>query len=433
METLSHVTDVGPLKAELPRAIRGELRIAPDAYRRFLYGWKGGASDNWDELGVACEMVNLWRGHPTDAGEAAVVAFLRAKLADRRFMQKEFGSWIYLDLHVEPTLVQLAVARRLAETASEPWAELVEGLTDWLRALCGWLAWTGCWGAGRTWTRQVAEGGPGALLLVGRGDYNQRVGGALYCTLTGKRSWHWDEEWRHNLSAPIYLSRLGLGERRTGGDILPIEILEAIRDAFGYELEVLTRTEQQLVGAAIRNDASALKWATRLIGDWLPAEPVVVVRAAHGVSMTMLEAGKAPTATMYHCGWADDATTYAAGACNGLRGAQAEQVEAGMAAIDLELRKGFCKRTSGPERVEVGFQLPTGDLVAVLRAGNGKPLHATYYIGGVEQPDESAPKPPAPGPQPPPPKPNPKRQRSAKWLPLLIAAGVVALLVLRGC
>lgn len=395
----------------MPDAVRREVRLDPSAYARFTYGWKGGASANWDEVACACDLVNLLYGFSTTTNEGTLLGWLRAKLADRRFMGTEFGTWVYLRHHVEPTLIQLAVSQRLAESRPDPWAEIAEGLTDWLRALVGYLAWTGCWGPGHTWSNAVATDGPGARLLVGKGGPNVRHGGARYSVLAGKRSWHYGGgEWTRNLHAPIYLSALGLGEDRTGGDILPLGTVEAIRAALGWDGMVLTKQERALVAAAITNDESALKWARReLIGDWAPAERVVIVRTTDGVDQMLLAAGKSPTATVYYSGWRSNGTTYAAGACPGGRGAHGEQIEPGLVAFDIANRSGYCQRISGEPRPVVPFGLSPGPLVAVLEIGGGVPTVEHYFIDGQPAP-APAPEPvPTPGPAPAPAPRPPKR------------------------
>lgn len=403
-----HGDRIDELTTWLPAALRGEVRIDPSAYVRFSYDLKGGASDNWDEVFIACELINLLYGYVTVYSEGEIIGWIRNKLLDRRFMQKEFGAWVYLRHHVEPTIAQLAVCRHLSTLRSDPWTELAAGLDEWLRALCGWVTVTGCWGQGQDWGKGPHEG-PGARLLTGRGGPNPRHGGARYSVLAGKRSWHYDtkdREWTRNLSAPIYLSRLALRERRTGGDMLPVEILEAVKAKFGYDLDVLTPRESELVAAAITNDISALKWAVReLIRDWLPAERNVVVRTERGVGQMMLAAGKSPTASVYYSDWLSDGTTHAAGCDPGLRGAHGEQIEPGMVSYDIGNRAGYCVRTDGDPRPIVQFPLPPGPLVAVLEFGGGAPTVERYFVNGVEQPSAPPPAPPAP------PVPDEERER----------------------
>ena len=405
--------DIGPLWLRVPDALRGTVRIDPSAYERFSYRWDGGASDNWDEVACALDLINFWHGQPMIGSLAKLELFLSRKLSDKRFMQKEFGSWIYVDLHAGPTIVQYVVARRLAQQGSAAWSRIAAGLREWLRALIGWLTLTGCWGPGKTWTKAVAKDGPGARLLVGRGDYSKRTNGVTYCVLAGKRSWDFDDEWKENAFALVLLSDLGFGVRSSKGDIWASQakFMRAIEDLFG-PLDLITSAERQLIVAATRNDLSAIQWTIEnLVGDWLPAELVCVVRTERGVSITMYEAQKAPTATIYHSGWDDDGTTYAAGACNGLRGAHGEQIEAGMAEIDLEARTGFCRRTSGPDRVRVDFPLPKGPLVAVIQASHSTGVDARYYRGGVRYVPGALP--PSGGVQIPPAAPKPPRRR--RW------------------
>ncbi len=380
--------DIGPLWARAAEAIRGEIILAPSTYAWLSYNLQGGASDNWDEVYTALELVNVQRGQPVGTSLGALAGFLRVQLADLRFMQKEFGSWVYLEMHAEPRIVQYGVARLLAVRDPATWKPIAEGLRGWLRALVGWLAFFGCWGPGRRWGAVVATSGPGARLLVGKGAFSIRTGEIPWCTLTGKRSWDCKGgEWRENVFAPTLLATLGLGKRSGSGDIMKgtLGFLAAVEGWLGGPLVILTREEEARVEAAIHNDVAALQWVVEhLIGDWLPAEPIFGLRTTGGVSMTMLASGKSATATMQHCGWSADGTTYAAGADNGLRGGHGEQIEETMAAVDLVTRTGFCQRTTGPDRVRVDFPLPAGDLVAVLEAQHGVGLNARWFRDGAE-------------------------------------------------
>lgn len=379
--------DIGPLWARAPEAIRGEIILAPSAYAWLSYGLQGGASDNWDEVYTALELVNLQRGQPIGTSLGRLTDFLRVQLADRRFMQKEFGSWVYLEMHAGPRIVQYGVARLLAVRDPATWQPIADGLRGWLRALVGWLAYFGCWGPGRRWGAQVGSEGPGARLLVGKGAYSIRTGEIPWCALGGMRSWDFKGEWRENVFAPTFLWTLGLGHRDGRGDILKaiLGLIAAVEGWLGGPLVILTREEEARVLAATHNDVAALQWVVEhLIGDWLPAQPIVGVRTARGVSSTMLAAPKSATAAMQHCGWTDDGTTYAAGADNGLRGGHGEQIEETMAAIDLAARTGYCQRTTGPDRVRVDFPLPAGDLVSVLEAQHGVGLKARWFRDGVE-------------------------------------------------
>lgn len=387
VETITQGRDIGPLWLRVPEAIAGAIVIAPSAYLRLTYGYTGGASDNWDEVAVSLDLVNWMRRQPVAAPISVLLAFVRAKLQDRRMMQKEFGSWIYLDMHATPAVVQYAIARKMALTDPGTWQPIADGLRGWLRALVGWLAWTGCWGPGKQWAQDVATAGPGARLLVGRGGYSKRVGAVAWTTLCGKRSWEFSGEWRENAFGPMLLSFLGLGIRLRQGDIWKSfnALIDAVEKTYGVPIEVLTPAERSTVLAATRNDVTALAWvAENLIGDWLPADPTITIRAARGVSHTHLEADKAATATLYHCGWDEDGTTYGAGACTGGRGGHGEQIEPGHARVDLASRTGFCQRTEGPDRVRVGFPLPKGDLVAVLEAQHGRGRRARFFRNGVE-------------------------------------------------
>jgi len=379
--------DIGPLWSLSPKAIKGEIILAPTSYQWLSYGLHGGSSDNWDEVYVALDLVNLQRSQPTGFDIGSLLSFLQVQMADKRMMQKEFGSWVYLEMHAEPRIVQYAVARLLAARGISGWAEVATGLRSWLRALVGWLAVTGCWGPGKGWGKTVGSTGPGARLLVGKGDYSKRTGAVPYCTMTGKRSWDFKGEWRENVFAPTLLSVLGLGTRSGHGDIIEgtLVFIAAVEGWLGGPLVILTREEEARVLAATRNDVSALQWCvTDLIGDWLPADPFVVVRTEQGVGSVLLLADKSPTAAMQYCGWSQDGTTYAAGADNGLRGAHGEQVENSMAAIDLSARTGYCQRTTGPDRVRVDFPLPSGPLVCVIDAQHGTGLKARWFNHGVE-------------------------------------------------
>lgn len=388
--------DIGPLWARAAAAIRGEIVLAPTAYAWLSYDLQGGASDNWDEVYVALDLVNLQRGQPIGTAIGRLAQFLEIQLANRRFMQKEFGSWVYLEMHAEPRIVQYGVARLLAARDPATWKPIADGLRGWLRALVGWLAVFGCWGPGKRWGAQVGTEGPGARLLVGKGAVSIRTGEILWCVLTGKRSWHFEGEWRENVFAPALLWTLGLGHRDGRGDIMKavLGLIAAAEGWLGGPLVVLTLEEEARVLAATHNDVAALRWCCEhLIGDWLPAEPIVGMRTVHGVSMTMLEAGKSATAAMQHCGWLDDGTTFAAGADNGGRGGHGEQIEETKAVVDLAGRRGYCQRTSGPDRVRVDFPLPPGDLVMVLEAQHGVGLRTRWFEGGHELPPDTAPDP----------------------------------------
>lgn len=424
--------DIGTLWSFISAAVRKEVRIDPDAYRPFAGDWNGTPSGNWDEVAAACELVNIMHGFPTLSPPAKVLGWLRAKLSDKRFMTSEFGSWIYLNFHVEPTVVQLAVCRYMAAIHTDPWAELANGLEEWMRALCGWLTVTGCWGGGRVWDGKMASSGPGARLLTGSGAMSPRHGGALYSVLAGKRSWHYAGHWTANNFAPIFLSWFALRERRTGGDILPLQVCEAIRSSLGYDLNVLTEAEASRCAAAIRNDLDALEWALReLIADWLPAERIVVIRTTRGVAIIVLSAGKHATATVYYSDWWEDGTTHAAGADDGLRGAQGEHVFPGMAHYDIATRAGYCVRVDGEPRPIVPFELPPGDLVVVLEIGGGQPTVEHWFQAGKPRPEEP---PPAPGPSPSPPSPRPaEKRRKRSWVPLALIPVAALLIYLTTC
>lgn len=416
IDTLPH--DIGPLWGRAPEAIRGEIILAPSAYNWLSYGLQGGASDNWDEVYVALELVNLQRSQPIGTSAPRLAEFLRVQLANRRFMQKEFGSWVYLEMHAGPRIVQYGVARLLAERDPGTWRPIADGLRGWLRALVGWLAYFGCWGPGRNWGAVVGSEGPGARLLVGKGAYSIRTGEIPWCTLTGKRSWDYKGDWRDNVFAPAFLWALGLGHRDGRGDIMKaiLGLIAAVEGWLGGPLVILTREEEARVLTATHNDLAALRWVVEhLIGDWLPAEPIVGVRTVRGVSCTMLEAAKSATAAMQHCGWTDDGTTYAAGADNGLRGGRGEQIEETMAAVDLVTRTGFCQRTTGPDRVRVNFPLPPGELVSVLHAQHGKGLQVSWWQNGQEVRDPVVPLPPVDHGGVDPTRPETQRERKSRF------------------
>lgn len=430
MKVIEGKQGIGPLWGRVAEAIRGQVRIAPSAYDQLAYNLGGGSSDNWDETFVAIDLLNIWRKQDHVNALAELAEFLRVKLVNKRFGQKEFGSWEYLSLHTAPTILQCVLARKFAAQDPATWVPIAAGLREWLRALVGWLAVTGCWGPGKTWTDKVAKSGPGARLLVGTGDYFKRIGGATYSVFCGKRSFEmYKGKWRLAYAAPMYLSDLGLGVRPKKGDVAVghRNFMKAVESLAGGPLDILSASERALVLAATRNDVSALQWCvTELIRDWLPAEPVVIVRTDHGVSCTMLEAGGSPTATMYHSGWDDDGTTYACGADDGLRGGHAEHVEPGRAEIDIAARTGWCQRTKGEPRPRIEFPLPKGALVAVLEAQFGVGIKARYYRNGVE----IVPAPPiiVPGPGPiAPPKPTATKKNHT---PLIIGGVIVAIVIL---
>lgn len=399
-KVISGRMDIGDVWVHIEDAITGDVRIDPSAYRRLTYNYAGGASDNWDEVAAAIDLVNLRRNQSATATLGNVLEFLQKKIADRRFMQKEFGSWIYTDLHFEPTVVQYAELRKRGNL------ELAAGLRAWLRALGGYLAWAGCWGPGKTWAKAVSKGGPGARLLVGRGAYNPRTDGVPHSVFTGKRSWHFEGDWTQSIFAPVLLSSLCFGIRPKRGDLWKSHnrFLDTIEATYG-PLGIFTPAEQLRLLDATKNDIAALEWCrTKLIGDWLPAEKNTFIRTEHGVGQVLHEAKKTATAPTYYSGWDDDGTTYAAGADNGGRGGRGEQIEDGRADFDLATRTGWCQRTTGPDRVRVDFPLPVGDLVAVLTAQHSKGSAVTYYRNGVaisgppaptspQQPGTIAPKP----------------------------------------
>lgn len=384
-QAISGRIDIGPLWLYMPEALRGSIIIKPSAYSRLTYNYRGGASKNWDLTAAAIDLANFYLRNEMTAPIETIASFLEEQNANRRFMYTEFGSWIYLDLHAGPKLLHYAIARHLGAAGDARWSAIAAGLRLWLRALVGWLAISGTWGPGRTWGRVVGRSGPGARLLVGRDEFSKRIGGVPYCVLAGKRSWDFDDDWKENVFAPVLLSDLGFGIRAQSGDIWKSHnrLMATIESIFGA-FDILTPAERQKVVAATRNDVGALEWCiSELIRDFLPNEPIVLVRSETGVAIAMLEAAKAPTASIYCSGWEEDGTIYAAGACNGLRGPHGEQVEAGRAEIDLETRSGFCQRTSGPDRVRVDFPLPKGPLVAVIRAQYGTGISREFYRSGV--------------------------------------------------
>jgi hypothetical protein len=345
------------------------------------------------------------RRQPATVALPVLAEFLRDKLGNKRWMQKEFGAWVYIRLHVEPTILQWRCAQRFADADPATWAPIRDGLREWLRATIGWLAVTGCWGPGRSWIEAESKRGPGARLFVGKGDFGGRSGGGPHCVLAGKRSWDWlGSGWYEGFWPPILLSSLGLGERH-GGDVWlgHKQFLDSIESFSVGPLDIISADERARVLAATHNDIDALAWCvTELIRDWLPAEPVVIVRAESGVSCTLLDVGKSSTATVYHSGWDSDGTTYVAGADPGWRGGKAQWIEPGHAEIDLAARTGWCERTQGDPVVRVHFPLPQGALVAVLEAQFGVGIKLRTYRNGVEvvpippaSPVVPAPKPPS--------------------------------------
>lgn len=422
---------IDPLWSLVPQALAGKIRIAPGAYDQLVQGGYapgGGASDNWDEVAAALDLFNLVMGQPATAALDKLAGFLTAKLADRRWMQKEFGSWVYIRLHVEPTILQWRCAQRLALTDPATWTPIADGLRGWLRAAIGWLAVTACWGPGRTWIEAENKRGAGARLFVGTGDFGGRAGGGPHCVLAGKRSWDlMGTGWYEGFWPTILLSSLGLNKRYSG-DVWKAhkEFLDTVAQWSGSPLDLLGADEAALVLAASKNDLSAMQWCvSELIRDWLPAEPIVVVRADEGVSITLLAAGKSPTPTVYHSGWGSDGTTYVAGADPGWRGGHAEGIERGHSEIYLEARTGWCQRVEGDPRPRVDFPLPKGNLVAVIEAQQSTGLRARYYRDGVEI--SSRPSPPAPAPQPgPTPRPKGKGGKSGCALFFVAAAAAIA-------
>lgn len=386
-KVISGRTDIGPLWSNVPDALKRAVRIDPSAYARLSYNYTGGSSDNWDEVAAALDLLNLRLGNPTVGTLANIVDFLHTKIADLRFMQKEFGSRVYLELHFQPAVLQYVEMRRRGET------QIANGLRDWLRALGGYLAWTGCWGPGKVPTKINSKRGPGARLLVGNGDINQRTGGGPECIFSGKRSWHFEGDWTVNMFAPVIMSDLCFGKRLNKGDIAKSHkrFMDAIEAEYG-PLSIFNDTERDYMRRATENDIDALEWCrVHLIGDYLPAERNTFIRTTGGVGQVLHEASKSPTAPTYYSGWDADGTTYAAGADNGGRGGHGEQIEDGKAVIDLATRTGWCQRTSGPDRIVVDFALPPGDMVAMWVAQHGRPSVVTYYSGGKPV------APPAPG------------------------------------
>lgn len=371
-------TDIGPLWLNVVDVLKGKTLIDPSTYERLSYRLNGGASDNWDEVAVALDLLNRRLGHTALFGMSELMAFLRNKLADRRFMQKEFGARVYVELHYEPTVLQYAEMRRLGQT------DIAEGLRGWLRALGGYLTWTGCWGVGKVPSHSVAANGPGARLVIGADHTSQRTGAAMHSVFTGKRSWHFEGEWNENIFAPVIFTDMCLGVKLRQGDIWKShnKFIEAVEAEYGA-LNIFTPEEQAKLKLASQNDIEALEWVrVHVIGDWLPLEKNTFIRTTKGVGQVLHTAIKSATAPAYYGGWASDGTTYAAGADNGGRGGHGEQIENGRAEIDLASRTGWCQRTGGPDRVKVDFPLPAGDLVAVWEAQHGGLSSASYYRGG---------------------------------------------------
>lgn len=349
------------MQANLTRVVRGEVRVDPASYR-------ARPGDNMDDACVAFDYAQLALGLPTRAPAEELLRDGLERVKNRRMGRNEAFSWEYGDLSLQARVIQRAAAAALA--AKDPrWQAVADGQRDYLRALIGWYALGACWGPGRDIL--LEQNKPGAGVKVCLGPHIQAYCGARYCVAIGKRSWVYDGSWAHVHIAPVALSIYGYGETRNcKADLYPDSAREACK-ARGWPVELFTEGEQARLRQAADNDVEALRWIlANVIRDYIPAEPIHILRTTKGVSWTMLEASDSSTSTGYHCTWRDDGRVWFAGTDSGGRGGRGEATFPGFAEVNVAARTGFCQNSVGSR---VDFDLVYGEKVfeVVNRPGIG--------------------------------------------------------------
>lgn len=355
------------LQSALGKAMGGE-RIAPSLYRKHLYNLQGGDSDNLDEAAVALEMVQLERGWPTNYGEMELLKWGLDKAAVRQMGEKEFPSWEYFDLTFNAKMIQRGVATALAKKNPE-WQKVADSQYHYLRAYLGWAALGACWGPGRGFLPDQNKAGAGVKVATGapiRFHCN-----APFTAATGKRSWIYDGGWAQN-PLPVWLSVFAWGEtRKCRGGLYPNGAREACKRR-GWPVDFFAPDEQAILRRCQASDVDALRWVVaNIIRDYVPTEPIHLLRTTSGVSWTMLEAADAPTSTCYHCSWTPE-KNWTAGTDSGGRGGEGQQIRPGKAEVDVATRRGYCVNTEGSPVNRVEFDLVPGDRVFELMSGDGK-------------------------------------------------------------
>lgn len=416
------------LSGKLNVVALGQARVDPADYRQFTYGYKGGSSDNYDTVAYAVDLLQLEHGWPTTASADVLLAFGLEKIKERNLGEKEFSSWVYLQETISPLIYQIGAASALAARGGIDelrWQAIADGQREYLRAWIGWLSLGGTWGQARDAAPAVKRAPYGAQVLrsTPKDPFIKALLGADYTVIAGKRSWRRDDgAWDGPIQmGPVYLSELGYGEQRRGNALFPIAAVKIVRSR-GWPFGLFAPDEQAKLRAASRNDITALRWVVdAVVRDYLPPEPVHILRTARGVSFTMLRAGSAPTATAYHCSWLDDGSVWWAGADVGCRTGEG-CIEPGEAHVDTATRKGWVQRTAGEKRPRVDFDLVPGDVVLELLSDRSR----SPRIVELQPGSPKAPPPPANDNQPRPEKKGGSGCSAILFLPPSVAAGAFA-------
>ena len=350
------------------RVVGGSVRVDPDSYRLHTYGYRlDPESDNLQAAAYAIDLVQLDRVDPTAAPSRQLLEFGLAKSRERALGEREAFSWEYGDLAWQAKVISRAAAIALAQR-DPAWQEVADGYRDYLRALVGWYALGSCWGPGRDILPDENKAGAGVVWC--KGPEIQSYCGARYSVAIGMRSWVFDGSWAHVHFAPVVLSVYGYGENRScRRDLFP----EAARQEClkrGWDTSLFSVEEQAILLRASNSDIVALRWVVNeVIRDYVPNEPIHVLRTTLGASWTVLKAPDSPTSTGFHCSWIDDGTVWFAGPDSGGRGGRGEATHPGSAEVNVETRRGFCQNDQGSR---VDFDLVPGDIVFQLQSGDGR-------------------------------------------------------------
>jgi hypothetical protein len=406
--------NVNRLLELLPGHILGQHRIDPPSYDRLTYGYRGGASKNWDAVTAATDLAAAVNGWPTSHPLSAIEAWLDKRLADRRYLLSEGSllSPIYFYHHTwSPFLVILWATTELAERDPR-WSPYPARLRAWLRAGIGFSALAGWPVRQRSWpdaARASFPKAPGVAVATAKPlDWMPPVTVAA----CGRRGWDLGDGGAWLFTTTAHPAAWLLAE--FGLDVpvrLPNGLAETLRRR-GFDPTLLSPAERERVGRAIGNSVDDLRWVVdELLGGYVTADPVEIVRTTGGVASALLSSSAGPTSALVAMSVEATGRVHAMGVDSPHRGSGAGSVNrAHEARVDLGARAIFGQATGdlrGYPAPLVRMPIPGGDVV----------LHLWIGPGGVEwAAPKAAPPPPPPLQRPEAPSPDVAPADAFDWL-----------------
>jgi len=375
--TVSAGGNVNRVLALLPGQIRGEHRIDPSTYERLTYGYRGGASKNWDAVTAATDLAAAVNGWPTSYPLSAIEAWLDKRLADRRYLLSEGSllSPIYFAHHTwSPFLVILWAATELGRRDAR-WSTYPARLRSWLRAGIGFSALAGWPVKQRSWPDAQRASFPKSAGVAVADAKPIDWMPAVTVAACGKRGWDLGDSNTYLFTTTAHPACWVLAE--FGLDLpvqLPNKFAETLRQSHGFDSTLLTMEERERVRRAIGNSVEDMRWVVdSLLGGSVCADPVEIVRTTGGVASVMLSASAAPTSALVAQSVEANGRVHAMGVDSPHRGSGDSLLNrAHEARVDFGARSIFAQAVGdlrGYPAPLVRMPIPGGDLVLHLRIG----------------------------------------------------------------